>query len=331
MSEQGNIEIFALGLIMIIIYIIDSSFPIFYFLFIILGLYFYNKNFPIFQLILIIICVYLLFYMVKSIMTVMKYGCGKHRAALMVERFTTDDYFNKLNKRVIELDKKFDTSITKIENIQENFNNLKKNICFVLTQVDDGLEGNYASNVPDDETALPLEDQRNRAADRKLKAKKYVADLKNKYSEKTKIIECFDDNVPASKQTLMDNLELLHNKFNFLTDNLNSLKKNISEEQIAMYNVSLGYNEKYLQKLAQAVTNKEGFIVDPVSQIEILEADYEPIIFEISEIQKTIDKFTDIIKNQMFAIKQAKGPVTDSKIRYDTINASYNENSKPKG
>ena len=129
----------------------------------------------------------------------------------------------------------------------------------------------------------------------------------------------------------MDNLELLHNKFNFLTDNLNSLKKNISEEQIAMYNVSLGYNEKYLQKLAQAVTNKEGFIVDPVSQIEILEADYEPIIFEISEIQKTIDKFTDIIKNQMFAIKQAKGPVTDSKIRYDTINASYNENSKPKG
>jgi len=328
---DDSISIALLAVIMIFIYILDSSSPIFYIILTVLLLHFYNKDFPIFQVLLIIICVYLLVYLVKTIMGVLLHGCNKHIPALMVERFASEtdssvEYFERLNARVKTLDVKFDKSIMQIDSIKDKFIELKKDICFVLTQIDDGLEGDYASNVPDDEGSLPAPIQASRAADRKVKAKLYVSQLKKSYFKDTPVIECFSTNndVSLSKQRLMDNLQDLQGKFQNLNSELTSLKTTISDAQIAIYQVSLGYNEKYLTKLLQIVTKSEGFLSeDPSSQIENLEFEYQPIVNEISKFQSFIEEFTIIINKQKAGVKQAKGPVNDPKIRDQTIKDSY--------
>ena len=326
-----------LVVILILIYIIDSNSPIFYIILTMLLLHFFNKDFPIFQVILIIICVYILVYMVKTIMSVFKYGCNRHRAGLMIERFNSETdssiaYFKRLNKKTKSLDSNFDKSIAQIEDIKESFIDLKRDICYVLNQIDDGLEGNYASNVPDDEASLPADLQASRAKERKLKAKTYVTQLKKSYFKDTPIIECFsnEDDVSSVKNSLMEDLQSVQDKFTTLKSNLSDLKASISDAQIAIYNVSLGYNDKYLTKLLKMVTAKEGFMSeeDPVSQIENLESDYKPIVNEIAEIQKMIDGFKITINKQKEGVKQAKGPVTDPKIQAQTINDSYNANKK---
>lgn len=346
MAEKpgGVLHLFLLGIVMLVIYVfIDSSFPLFYFLFAVLVLYFYNKNFPIFHLLLILICIYFLFYMIKMIFYVLSGGCGRHKPGLMIERFANETdsslaYFQRLSKRVNTLDSDIDKSIAQVDSILDKFNGFQADICYVTKQIDDGLEGNYVSNVPEDEQLLPAKDQKIRSDERKKKAKNYVKNLKNTYSEQNKkvpLVECFNAttiDVDSEKQSLLDNLDSVTGKFKNLTDNLTGLKNTLSASQVSMYYVSLGYNDKYLKQLLKAVSNpsKEGFAVsmDPASQIETLESDYQLTNVEIAEIQKQVDKFVKNVKLQQEGLKQAKGPATDPDIQASTINSSYEVNKK---
>jgi DNA repair exonuclease SbcCD ATPase subunit len=302
-NENGTLYLFLLGLVMIIIYLfIDSSFPVIYFLFAVLGIHLYNKDFPIYQLLIVLICIYFLYYLIKLVLHVLMYGCGKHKPALMIERFANENdsslaYFKKLNKRLSVLDSKLDQSTSQLESIIDKYNGFQADICIIMKEIDDGIEGNYASNVPDDEALLPPEDQRSRSNKRKERAKVHVKNLKSSYSKSNKdvpIVECFDttpDDVAQEKQSLLDNLELVQGKFTNLKENLSRLKKTLSAKQISMYYVSLGYNEKYLKQLLKAASkpSKEGFESgDPVGQIETMESEYEPLLNEIAEIQKNV-------------------------------------------
>jgi hypothetical protein len=343
-DKGGGIHLGILIVIMLVIYLFfDSSFPLLYFALVVLGLYFYNKNFPISHLLFILICIYFLFYMVKSIFYVLNGGCGKHKPGLVIERFANETdsslaYFKRLSKRVNELDASLDKSNAQVDAILDKFNKFQADICYVTNQIDDGIEGNYASNVPDDERLLPAKDQKLRSDERKKKAKAYVKNLKNTYSESNKkipLVECFEattDDVDFEKQSLLDNLDLVQGKFKNLTDNLTGLKKTLNEKQISMYYVSLRYNDKYLKQLLKAATNptKEGFTskADPASQIETLESDYQLSIVEIAEIQKNVDKFIEIVNLQKEGLKQAKGPAVDPDIQASTINSSYMANRK---
>jgi len=260
----------------------------------------------------------------------------------MIERFANENdsslaYFQKLQKRVGALDSKIEQSAAQVNNILTKYNGFQADICTVMKEIDDGLEGNYASNVPDDERLLPEAEQKLRSETRKEKAKLYVKNLKITHSnvnKKIPIVECFNassEDVGVEKQSLLENLDLVQRKFLNLKENLAGLKKTLSESQISMYYVSLGYNEKYLKQLLKAASNptKEGFETeaeDPASQIQTMESEYEPLLNEIAEIQKSVDKFTEIIKLQKAGLKQAKAPVSDSTAQADTINASYEVN-----
>ena len=277
--------------------------------------------------------------MAKSIMYVMSNGCGKHKPALMLERFSsaTDSsikYFKQLGQRAKVLDSKFDKSIVEIEDIVSKYEGFQAEICYVLRQIDEGLESNYSSNFSVEETKLSEEEQKRLSDERKLKGKKYVDNLKKWYSEthnNTPLVECFsnDDDVTLERRTLTENLELVQDKFKTLKENFSDLKRVLSEKQIAMYYASLGYNDKYLKKLIMAATSKEGFAsepVDPFYAIATMETEIQPIQKEIAEIRTIVNKFIEIVKTQKAGLKQAKGPVNDQKIQDDTINASYAAN-----
>lgn len=351
-ADEDTGPLIWIGLVMIIVHLVDSSFPIFQILTLILVLYFYNNKFPIFQLLLIVLCVYLIFYMLKAIFFVITASCGMHKGALMLERFDVNSdalaNYNKLSKRLNTLDKSILTTSEKVEKLHTVIENFQPDLCLIMKQIDDSNEGSYSSNIPEDESKLPAEKQEKRAAERAVKAKKYVEKTKTDFSAsngKVPLVECFNSDELETESALdqiKNEIDSTESNLDELNVSFKELKTLMSDKSTASYDLTLKYNERYIKKLASSLGKKvsEGFMdhgvpkdtlkANPNIHVQALEDTYRKLAADIDNFAVGLNKYIDAIKQQKAAIATAKGPVTDPKVQENTINASYDANKAKK-
>jgi len=129
------------------------------------------------QLLFLAFTLYILYVVVNYVIRIMAKGCTTRCHFIVQEGFATnfDDskaYFNSLTKKCNVLSENITTMSANIDDLEIKFGGLKKDICYVTKQVDEGLQGNYASNVPDEEQTYPPEEQKKRADERKTGAAK---------------------------------------------------------------------------------------------------------------------------------------------------------------
>jgi chromosome segregation ATPase len=307
------------------------------------------------KMVFLIICILILVYLFNQIKDLMKYGCGRHAPALMIEQFgaeydSSTKYYKNLNKRLDALDDRIVKSTKRIDKIDSTFTSFQADICYILNQVDDGIEGNYSSSVPEEEFKMTAEEQNKRAKERRAKGKIYVKNLKAAFIEsrdKTPMLECFADMSDSEKADLKDKRSTLVDRVNEVRGNLKGLKgtlaklkNSLSDKQIAMYYVTLQYNDKYLKQMLEEMTKKkEGFedlpvepvqapSPDPADLIEGLETEYKPIDEEIKTINAALTKFIKITSEQKVMLKKTKAIGTDEKYQKETMNSSYSQMSK---
>ena len=306
------------------------------------------------KMVFLIICILILVYLFNQIKDLMKYGCGRHAPALMIEQFgaeydSSTKYYKNLNKRLDALDDRIVKSTKRIDKIDSTFTSFQADICYILNQVDDGIEGNYSSSVPEEEFKMTAEEQNKRAKERRAKGKIYVKNLKAAFIEsrdKTPMLECFANMSDSEKADLKDKRSTLVDRVNEVTGNLKGLKgtlaklkNSLSDKQIAMYYVTLQYNDKYLKQMIEEMTKKkEGFedlpvepvqapSPDPADLIEGLETEYKPIDEEIKTINAALTKFIKITSEQKVMLKKTKAIGTDEKYQKETMNSSYSQMS----
>jgi predicted nucleic acid-binding Zn-ribbon protein len=235
--------------------------------------------FPVYQILFIVISVGILYFCITTILGLLSYGCGRHAPALVRENFTEQGdsakkYFKELRRNIKNGNKEIEVIRQEIDKVKQKYNGLSEEICYVTNQIDDGLRGNYASNVPDDEYSLPKEEQEKRAAARKEKSEKYVKDLKDRFSagyDKIKILECFADGssgpdeaemteLNGIREGVMEELNDLDSNLQQAEDEFKQAKGDLSEEQMGVYYATLAYNDKYLKEMKkQSTPVKEGF------------------------------------------------------------------------
>ena len=303
------------------------------------------------KMIFLILCILIISYIFSKVKELLTYGCGRHAPALMIEQFGSDydssaKYYKNLTKRLDDLDKLILKSTTRIDKIDSTFTSFQSDICYILNQVDDGIEGNYSSNVPEEEFKMTAAEQEKLKKERRVKAKTYVKNLKAAFIEsrdKTPMLECFSNFSDSEKAALQDGRSNLMDRINEVTSNLKGLtatlgklKKSLSEKQIAMYYVSLQYNDKYLKQMLEEMTKKkEGFEdvlaeptvpqeqKDPADLIEALESEYKPIENEINTINSVLNKFVKVTAEQQILLKKTKAIGTDEKYQKESMNNSY--------
>ena len=226
------------------------------------------------KLIFLIFIILLLTYFYSQISGLLSMRCGGHAPALMIEQFGSDydsstQYYKNLNKRLDELDKNIQKSTKNIDKIDSAFTSFQSDICYILNQVDDGIKGNYSSNVPEEEYKLPNEEQEKRKKERQRKGVIYVSNLKKAFVEARgggPMLECFANmtedetaNLKDTRMNLMDRISEVTNSLKDLTSTLHKLKNSLSETQIAMYYMTIQYNEKYLKQMIEEDTIKHIF------------------------------------------------------------------------
>jgi len=277
--------------------------------------------------------------MIKAIFFVITGKCGGHKAGLMLERFDVEKdtlaNYSSLKKKVSKLNDNIASSQNSVAKIQSLAETFQPELCYVLKQIDDSNEGNYSSNVPEDELLLPADQQKKRAAERAIKAKKYVERSKKSFSEihGAPIVECFGE-VADSLADLKEDIKGTESNMSSLVESFNEIKAIFSKTD--SYDVTLKYNDKYIKKLADAATapKSEGFYnysaaleSNPTLHVEDLEARYKALKTEIDIYGVTIKKYINAIKLQKSAVKAAKAPVTDPNVQKETLNSSYAVNS----
>jgi uncharacterized membrane protein len=339
-SDDVNIgPIVVIGLTMIIIYFFfDSSFPILPIISTIFGIYLLNNNLPVGKILVIVLCVYLLYHALRAIMFVISGRCGQHRPALMLERFAANNY-NSLRRRLTSLDAKIVDSATKVDTMRSLIESLKPDICAVLKQIDESNEGEYNSNIPEEEFTLSAEEQKERAKKRAEKARLAVTKSKTTYSKNhgnIPLLECFNDT---------DEIDAINVDIASTEENLRSLNSDFSElksllggDKSNSYNSTLNYNDRYIKKMQNAIISSieknEGFIdlgVDkatldsnPNLYVQTLEENYVKLSKDIIAYEPIIDGYKKRIKQQKTDVATAKGPVNDDKVQKNTLDASYN-------
>lgn len=235
--------------------------------------------FPIFHILFIVAAVGIIYWAINTVLGVLSYGCGRHGPALMLERFSEQSdsskrYFANIRKMIQDANKRVEAIRGTIARIKERYNGLREEICLVTNQVDDGLRGNYASNVPEDEYSLPKAEQDLRVAKRKEKSEKYVKDLKDRFSQgynNIKLIECFEDSgisegemaeLNQLRDTVMEELNDFDSNLQQAEAEFIQARGDLSQEQMGKYYATLAYNDKYIkqmQKMAAAAFAREGF------------------------------------------------------------------------
>jgi len=247
------------------------------------------------QILFFACALYIIYHLVTSITKVMTKGCKNHCKFLVQEGFATnfDDskaYFTNLIKTCNAINDNVSTLTTRVGDLEIKFGGLKKDICYVTLQVDESLQGNYASNVPDEEQQFPPDEQKKRAEERKKGAAKYVVNLKKtfvKTHNNIPLLECFEgsgmtDEQEAELKTIRENLSA---KIDEVKGNLNTfdatlvnLQKEFAKDKLKQYYTTLNYNDKYIKQMQSAVAKagkpeEEGF-EDNNENAEIL--DFKP-------------------------------------------------------
>lgn len=299
--------------------------------------------FPIFQIVYIVLASYLLYWLISWIIWLLSYGCGKHRPALMLERFSSDGdsskkYFKDMSLKVGELTKQLERVRSVIGEIKERNSGLHEEICYITDQIDESIKGNYVGNVSEEEYKRPADQQAKRKEARAQKADVYIKEGKKRFSasyENTPLIECFDAITDAeqpeleeAKQQLMDEINELESSVTQAADEFKIVRGNLSEKQIAVYYASLAYNDKNIKDLLKTMQKvNEGFasaeqeeVLDftppkmpstdmnrePHIRIPKLAERLEKLEMEVAIVNKAIRVFTNTANQQKKTLKQIK-------------------------
>ena len=236
--------------------------------------------FPYFTVIYILLIGVAAYLLIKQISSLLAYGCGRHRPALVIERFSSDGdsakrYFDSAAKTIVAYNARIAAATTQMGVARELYDGMHTDICTIMTQVDDGLTGDYIGNVPEDEYNLPADQQASRKAKRQTGAAKYLADLKTRFSagyDKTPLIECFDAITPDEAQTLaglradvMTSLNDLDGSMGAAEKAFATLRGDISDKQLSTYYTSLAFTDKNIATMLKIQASTEGFAgVGPV-------------------------------------------------------------------
>jgi septal ring factor EnvC (AmiA/AmiB activator) len=241
---------------MIVIYFFfDNSFPILPIIVIVFGIYLVNNDLPIGKIMTIVLCVYLLYHALRVITFVISGRCGQHRPALMLERFTSNNY-SSLRGRLKSLDSKIAKSSNKVDSIRSDIEGLRPNICAILRQIDESVEGDYNSNIPEEEYKLPAEKQQQRVAERAKKAKLAISERKAIYVKNNNnipILECFDDTlaeeIDSEKDAINADISLTEDSLNSLVSEFSEVKGLLGGHKNNSYASTLNYNDRYIKKM----------------------------------------------------------------------------------
>lgn len=348
-----------IGLTMIGIYFFfDNSFPILPIVVVIFAIYLVNNDLPVGKIMIIVLCVYLLYHALRTITFVMTGKCGQHRHALMLERFADNNYAS-LRRRLNSLNNKISDSSNKVDKLRSAIEGLKPEICGILKQIDESNEGDFNSNIPEEESTLPVDKQKQRAAARAEKAKVAVAKYKATYVKNHKnipLLECFVDTdetdaINVDISTTEENLNSLESSFLEVKDllgsnNLLEEKDFLGRDKYNSYSTTLNYNDRYIKKMQKAIEDSmskkdEGFVdlgkdratleSNPTLYVEALEDAYKILNKQIVGAKPIIDTYVKRIKQQKSDIATAKGPVNNDVVQKNTLDASFNAlQSKPK-
>jgi len=296
------------------------------------------------EFIIILIGLVITILLLVAISSLMSVGCGKFQKGLIVESFEDGggdgDYTEKLKKRLQILDKKIESDNALIESFTEELNNFNPEVCYITKQIDDSLQSNYASNVPESEYKLAPEIQKERNEARKIKSKKYIANLKDDFVKSKNgesMLECFEnDGLNSHIDETTNNLKNLNDKFI-------NVQKTVSDKQLGVYYITLAYNDKYIkQSVKVANVLNEGFdseVIDfskmssettsekvgtsPITQIEFLEDDYEKLSNSIKLLAKKIKLIRNTINLQQKTLKKSTAITTDEKLQKDQAAANF--------
>ena len=290
---------------------------------------------------------YLIYHISYVIAMVLGSGCKKHCRFIIQEGFDDSKaYFNSLMKRCDVVNNSISSLSTKIGDLESNFGTMQKDICYVTLQVDEGLQGNYASNVPDEESTYTPEMQKKRAEERKTNSAKYIVNLKKTFSESrdnVTLLECFSseetdlsDEQNSQIQTLRDTLTSkitdVDGNLNLFDNSLANLQKEFAKDKLKQYYVTLNYNDKYIKQMvgAAASVGSEGFDNDVLDfkpaksanstddpskgydeRVAALEAHHKTSVANFKNLGDTLRKYSNTIKQQTDIVKQMKKVVND--------------------
>ena len=235
-------------------------------------------QFPYFTVVYIVLVIVVVYFLITQIKSLMAYGCGTHPVGLVIERFSgagdsAQKYFKEAGATIAQYNIRIATANANMEAARELYQGMHNDICLISKQVDDGLNGNYVNNVPEDELKLPATDQASRKAKRMAGAVSHLATLKKRFGtgyfkegEETPLIECFDT-ISDSEQSVIDDLrsQVLSDLNNLEGDlklaevAFTTLRKEISEQQLQSYYVSLAFTDKNITALLKAQAGAEGF------------------------------------------------------------------------
>lgn len=302
------------------------------------------------QILCFAMIIYLIYHISYFITKVLASGCKKHCRFLVQEGFddfsSSKTYFNALMKRCDTVNKNISSLSRKIVDLENDFGTMHKDICYITLQVDEGLQGNYASNVPDEESTYPPETQKQRAEQRKANSGKYLANLKKTFSEtndNVPLLECFSsgdgamsDEQNSQLQTLRDTLNSkivdVDGNLNGFDNSLANLQKEFAKDKLKAYYVTLNYNDKYIKQMVSAAASigSEGFDNDVLDfkptksanstddpsksyeeRVAALEAHHNTSVADFKNLGDKLRKYKNTIKQQTDILKQSKKVVND--------------------
>jgi hypothetical protein len=302
------------------------------------------------QILVFAATIYIIYNVSYYITMALASSCNKHCRFLVQEGFDdfsdSKTYFNTLMKRCDAVNKNIGALNSKISEVENNFGTMQKDICYITLQVDEGLQGNYASNVPDDESTYPPEEQKKRAEQRKANSGKYLANLKKTFSEShdnVPLLECFsseDSNLSDEQNSQLQIMrENLNSKISDVDGNLNgfdnsliNLQKEFSKDILKKYYVTLNYNDKYIKQMVSAAASagSEGYENDVLDfkpgksaqstddpskgyeeRVAALEAHYQKSVANFKNLGDTLRKYNNTVKQQTAILKQSKKVVND--------------------
>lgn len=282
--------------------------------------------------------------MVTYLIQIINGGCNNHCTFLVKEGFSNFDeskqYFDNLTKRCDVINNNILSLSTKIGDLENSFGRLKTDVCYITNQIDEGLAGNYASYIPEEEMQYKPDIQKKRASLRKINSFKQVANLKKTFVEAhdgTPLLECFADQQDPRLMQIRDDLNTkisdVQSNLTLFDDSLASLKKEFAKDKLQQYYTTLNYNDKYIKQMQSAAyQNKEGFdtetdVLDfkpskanvadsklgPEKRVDILEEHYKKSVKLFDHLNKTFMKYRNTIKVQTEQIKMPKKIVYDKK------------------
>jgi hypothetical protein len=172
--------------------------------------------------------------------------------------------------------KKLENLTTRIENADDNYTSSHQDICNIMTQVNEGIIGNFMSNIPDDESSLPQHVQNERNAIRKYNGKAFLQAIKSQFSRgynNSPMVECFEDgdgsdyesdispdeqeDIESNRDDLADVIRDLDTNLTMAETAFKVLRGKITDSQVMIYFTSLAFTNSNLGRMVKEMRKVE--------------------------------------------------------------------------